>query len=210
MDDGTGIIEVKQWPTTDTNASGDMDDELGGEFSMGGGGMSAKLAKLQAQLQRDSWARVFGRLKGIANRRNVLAHIVKPITDFNEIQYHLLEATYAHLYFTRGPPPSLTSADGNAANDNMYNQQGANSDIPHQANQSNATLAAVRRMSPLAQRVYEALRNVPQNNEGLHIQHIANGLGEPLPNVMKAGDELLACGVMYTTVDDNTWAAMDC
>ena len=82
--------------------------------------------------------------------------------------------------------------------------------MPHQANQGNATLVAVRRMSPLAQRVYEALRNVPQNNEGLHIQHIANGLGEPLSDVMKAGDELLACGVMYTTVDDNTWAAMEC
>lgn len=47
--------------------------------------------------------RVMGDLKSFNNRRSVNATSIKAITDFNEIQYHLLETVYVHLYHTRGP-----------------------------------------------------------------------------------------------------------
>lgn len=118
---------------------------------------------------------------------------------------HLLEATYSHLYFTRGPPESLQqNSDGNAMD------TGGNSmfvDAPGHGNAGG--LAAGKHMSPLARKVFNHLAAVPQNNEGLHAQVIAAQIGLPVNDVFKAGDELLGIGVIFTTVDDETWAVLD-
>jgi len=60
-----------------------------------------------------------------------------------------------------------------------------------------------------AKRVYETLANTPQNNEGLHVQNIAASVQMSVQDVMKAGDELLSHSMIYTTVDDNTWALLE-
>jgi replication factor A2 len=64
-------------------------------------------------------------------------------------------------------------------------------------------------MSATARRVFNQLQSTPQNNEGLHIQNIAAQLGLPTNDVLKAGDELLGLGIIYTTVDDETWAVLE-
>ena len=187
MDDGTGIIEVKVWIDSDNQGG------------MGEGGSTGKTNK--ELLVTDSWARVWGRLKAFNNKRHVGAHIIRPLVDKNEISHHLLSATYVHLYFTRGPPDQLASA--------AQNSDASYPSLPsHQQNvDPNAKL--LPSMTPTARRVYEGLRTSPQNNEGLHVQNIAAALGLGIGEVMKVGDELLGYGLMYTTVDDNTWAVMD-
>ena len=60
-----------------------------------------------------------------------------------------------------------------------------------------------------ARRVYQTLANSLQNNEGLHVQNIAASLQMTVQDVMKAGDELLSHCMIYTTVDDNTWALLE-
>jgi replication factor A2 len=65
------------------------------------------------------------------------------------------------------------------------------------------------KVSMIGRRVYELLQSEPQNNEGLHVQNIANKLGVPSNEVFKAGDELLGEGLIYTTVDDETWAVLE-
>jgi replication factor A2 len=116
----------------------------------------------------------------------------------NEINMHLLEATYVHLYFTRGPPESLNNSAA-AGGDGMFVQQdgysGGNKSLPH--------------MTPNARKVFQQLQNAPQNNEGLHVRHIAAECGMPVNDVFKAGDELLGLGIIYTTVDDETWAVLE-
>lgn len=64
-------------------------------------------------------------------------------------------------------------------------------------------------MTPTARRVFSLLQSAPQNNEGLHVQNIAAQLGLPSNDVFKAGDELLGLGIVYTTVDDETWAVLE-
>jgi len=64
-------------------------------------------------------------------------------------------------------------------------------------------------MSATARRVFNQLQAAPQNNEGLHVQNIAAQLGLPANDVFKAGDELLGMGIIYTTVDDETWAVLE-
>jgi replication factor A2 len=182
LDDGTGLIEVKQWVDPDAPAD------------------SAK-----SLLQENTYVRVFGRLKPFNNKRHVGAHVLRPVTDFNEINTHLLEATYVHLYFTRGPPETLQSAGGAG---------GANSMFVESSGSGGAANGGVGgkplpHMSATAKRVFTLLQSAPQNNEGLHVQNIAAQLGLPANDVFKAGDELLGLGIIYTTVDDETWAVLE-
>ena len=64
-------------------------------------------------------------------------------------------------------------------------------------------------ISATAKRVFNQLQSAPQNNEGLHVQMIASQLGLPTNDVFKACDELLGLGIIYTTVDDETWVVLD-
>ncbi|WPH04437.1 single-stranded DNA binding protein 30K chain [Acrodontium crateriforme] len=179
LDDGTGIIEVKVWiDSTDDGAT-----------------------EKQKQLGEQAYARVWGRLKAFNNKRHVGANIIRPITDFNEVSYHLLEATAVHLHFTRGPPESLQAkggASGGAANGaaGSFDQGVGGTKVPPSA-------------SMAARKVFQAIKESPQTNEGLHMQEIASRLNMDPSEVMKAGEELGSLGLVYTTVDDHTWAILD-
>lgn len=58
------------------------------------------------------YIRVIGTIKDFGNRRHLAASQVRPISDHNEIFFHLLEAQYVHLLLRRGKPvrPSLLFA----------------------------------------------------------------------------------------------------
>lgn len=180
-------MEVKQWVDTDSSTSIEE-----------GGGHKSKLVE-------NDWARAWGRVKAFGGRRHVGAHVIRPIRDKNEITYHLLEATYAHLYFTRGPPPEDPGARAGGAA--VYGGEPASA--LGVGGQSMIGGQAMPNMSPAARRVYQAIKSTPQNNEGLHVQNIAATIGMNVNDVMKTGDELLSHSLIYTTVDDLTWAALD-
>lgn len=179
-------MEVKQWVDTDSSTSIEE-----------GGSQKSKLVE-------NDWARAWGRVKAFGGRRHVGAHVIRPIRDKNEITYHLLEATYVHLYFTRGPPPSDPGAQAGAGT--VYADLAS---APVVGGQSMTGGPPMSNVSPAARRVYQAIKSTPQNNEGLHVQNIAVTIGMNVNDVMKAGDELLSHSLIYTTVDDLTWAALD-
>ena len=147
------------------------------------------------KLQLSSYARVWGRLKTFGSKRHVGAHVIRPLTDYNEIQYHLLEATAVHLFFARGPPESLDKITAQNAHGNQGELAGAK--------------ALPSNLSSLARRVHKVLETTPQSNEGLHMHDIASRLGVEIVDVQNAGDELLNSGIIYTTEDDHTWAILD-
>ena len=185
-----------------------VDSDPSEDDGFGGGGGGGPGGKGKRKLEEGQWARVWGRLRHFANKRHVGAHVIRPIEDKNEIAYHLLEATYVHLYFTRGPPESQTSNANNTTNNNNNNNNmqtdGASAD---------GTFSGGRQMPNLslaARRVFQCLQNSPQSNEGLHMQHIAAQIGMDVGEVYKGGDELLNHSLIYTTVDDNTWAVLEC
>jgi replication factor A2 len=183
VDDGTGIVEVKQWIDSDTNQ-----DKMEVESN-------------KPKLVEDGYCRVWGRLKAFNNKRHVGAHIIRPITDFNEINYHLLEATAVHLFFTRGPPPNAQS--------NGHKNGAANGVDGGRHEVASGADGVLGNVSPLARRIFTTLKNTPQSNEGLHVQMVASQMGMPVSDVYKGAEELLAVGVIFTTVDDNTWAVLD-
>lgn len=178
VDDGTGIVEVKQWIDSEANQDNmDIDSK--------------------AKLAEDGYCRVWGRLKAFNNKRHVGAHVIRPITDYNEINYHLLEATAVHLFFTRGPPSGQAqkSAGANGPNGGQEEYSAGGTKLPS--------------MTPMARQVYKALKESSQSNEGLHCQMLASILGMSVNDVYKATEELLGNGVIFTTVDDATWAVLD-
>lgn len=180
IDDGTGTVEVKQWIDSDTLTS-----DPGGAEDMN-----------KAKLVENAYCRVWGKLKAFNNKRHVGAHVIRPITDYNEINYHLLEATAVHLFFTNGPP---ASKDGQ--------QNGGKTNGVADGNDMNGR--SMQNMTPLARRLYNALKETPQSNEGLHVQMLASQLQAEVNNVYKAAEELIGIGLIFTTVDDNTWAILE-
>ena len=181
VDDGTGTVEVKQWIDSDT---ANMDGPLAGDPS-------------KAKLVENAYCRVWGRLKAFNNKRHVGAHMIRPVTDYNEVNYHLLEATAVHLYFTRGPPPSA-GANG---------QHGA--DMNGGSTFNDAESRNLRSLSPLARRILQYMKDAPQSNEGFHVQMLASQVHAAVADVYKATEELVGHSILFTTVDDNTWALLD-
>ncbi len=132
--------------------------------------------------------------------------MIRPITDFNEVTYHLLEATAVHLYFTRGP-----LLDANGAMTGVKSEPGTGMFVDSNGG-GGGTIVGKKlpaRLSAASRKVYELLQNAPQNNEGLHVHQIGAQTKLPTTEVFKAGDELLGEGLIYTTVDDETWAVLE-
>lgn len=154
----------------------------------------------KSKLVEGSYCRAWGKLKSFHDRKHVGAQIIRPVEDFNEISYHLLEATVVHLYHTRGPLGATTGSGDAAANGGQDQQQAAGGTY------GGADLSGY---SQAAKRVFKYLSEAPQTNEGLHLTAIATELDLNPGEVAKAGDDLLSGGLIYTTVDDQTWAVLE-
>lgn len=146
------------------------------------------------RLIEGTYCRAWGKLKSFGERRSVGAQIIRPVEDMNEVNFHLLEATAIHLHFTRGPP--------GAANAGGAVPSGGGQDT----GMGGSDLAGY---SASTKRVYKFLRESPQSNEGLNQQEIAARLGMDTADVARAGDDLLSGGLIYTTIDDQTWAILE-
>ncbi|KAL4925110.1 putative replication factor-a protein [Aspergillus undulatus] len=153
----------------------------------------------------NGYAKVFGKLKSLLGGRKVVnTHCVRPLTDINELHFHFLEATAVHLFHTRGAPSGGVGGKAGGAGDAAMGGLdgaggagfgGAGGNLPN--------------MSPAARRVYNLLKTEPQSNEGLHAQLIAAKLGLPPADVARAGEELVNAGVIFSTVDDQTWVILE-
>lgn len=105
-----------------------------------------------------------------------------------------------HLYFTRGPPED---ASNGVKSEGLFVDGGVSNGAPAGGKKLPGKISGIGR------KVYELLQSEPQNNEGLHVNNIAQKLGVPSNEVFKAGDVLLGEGLIYTTVDDETWAVLE-
>ncbi|KAK4515519.1 uncharacterized protein ATC70_010469 [Mucor velutinosus] len=81
IEDGTGAADVRKWSENPNESPDDADARRG--------------------LLVDTYVRVYGRLNSFSNRISVVAHKMRPITDFNEITFHFLDAINTHLLFVK-------------------------------------------------------------------------------------------------------------
>jgi replication factor A2 len=189
IDDGTGEIEVKHY--VDLGDSMDVDESSP---------VSGK-----AKVEQNGYAKVFGKLVTVGSKRYIGTRFVRPVTNINEVHYHLLEATAIHLFFTRGPPAGAARGH-DAGHTGNPGGIGSSAGDGYGASTHGRPLPP---MSPLARRVYNLLKIEPQSNEGLHVQLIAAKLQLPITEAVKAADELVAGGLIFSTVDEHTWAILE-
>ncbi|KAF4513427.1 hypothetical protein G6O67_000700 [Ophiocordyceps sinensis] len=175
IDDGTGQIEVKKWIDADKH------DEAEPGFDV------------------DSHVRVWGRLKSFSNKRHVGAHVIRPVANYNEVNYHLLEATYVHLFFTRGAPGGAATADSMFVDGGAAHGHDAVAQMPSKLSSCSAA----------AKKMFNFMNDTPGGNEGVHLNVITSTVGMSVRDALTAADELLGQGLIYTTVDDETWAILE-
>ncbi|KAL6883991.1 replication protein A, subunit RPA32 [Trichoderma longibrachiatum] len=182
VDDGTGQIDVKKWIDVDKQS----DAEPGFEI--------------------DSHIRVWGRLKSFSNKRHVGAHVIRPVTDFNEVNYHMLEATYVHLFYTRGAVGGA-NAGGDANGDSMFVDGGDGYNAGALVGQ---TANKLSHCSNKAKSMFMYLKkSSADGTDGVHLNKLTAELGLGLRDVMEAADELMTQGLIYTTIDEETWAVLE-
>ncbi|PGH13632.1 hypothetical protein AJ80_06264 [Polytolypa hystricis UAMH7299] len=209
LDDGTGEIEAKYWLERDALHAANPGGDDAMDTTGGGGGSTTAKSSATSQIVVGSYVKAWGKLATFNNRRNFTAHVIRPMkTNLNEFHCHFLEATAAHLYFSRGP----LTAKGEAGGDKPGLEQGGTAAAAVAGAGAGSTAAngkVLPPMSPLARRLYQTLMETPQSNEGLHVQTLSGIMSLPVSEVYKAAEELLSNGLIFTTVDDNTWAILE-
>ncbi|KAI0392974.1 replication protein A, subunit RPA32 [Xylariaceae sp. FL0594] len=193
IEDGTGVIEVKQWLDADKQQQQADDDNENSQATA---------------IKEGQYVRVYGRLKHFNNKRHIGSHVIRPITDFNEVNYHLLEATYVHLFTTRGPPNANNNNNNNnnntyTANANNYNSHNNDSMFV------DGGQGIYNSYTPTARRVFDFIKAANAGSEGVNAHVIARELKMTVPDVIAAGEELLGYGTIYATLDDETFGILE-
>ena len=111
VEDGTGSIDVRVWLETGDDDTGKLSG-IECVYIMRGVGIVGP--KAEYFCSENVYIRVIGTLKTFANKKSINATVIKPITDHNEIHYHLLDVIRVHLNHTRGPP--IVSSPGRRCN----------------------------------------------------------------------------------------------
>ncbi|PVU98151.1 hypothetical protein BB559_001751 [Furculomyces boomerangus] len=166
IEDGTGSIEVKMWVSQ--NQALDEEDN---------------------DVPLSSYAKVIGDFRLFNDKKHILAHSIKPITDFNEITHHGLETILAHLQKTKGKKSILGAYDSSKI-------QSGNGIVPGQykGNEGN-----------VIKRVYDYISSINNKLEGIHISAIEKELAPGISSaeIRKATNILVDDGNIYTVIDEN-------
>lgn len=116
----------------------------------------------------------------------------------------MLEADYVHLFFTKGPLGGQNGAGGDG--DSMFVDGDAGYDQGGGAGATNAKLSGC---GVMARKMFTFMESQAGSNEGININVIRSKTGMAVRDVLTASDELLGQGLIYTTVDDETWAILE-
>ncbi|KAG0140262.1 hypothetical protein CROQUDRAFT_665413 [Cronartium quercuum f. sp. fusiforme G11] len=168
VEDGTGTIEVRKWIESSDGEIEGLDPETG--------------------VQEQEWVRVIGGVKSFNQKRNVAVLRIQKITDFNMINYHLLDVVRITLQYERG----------------ISNENYMAVDHPNPATTAARVLSAQHDHRPPRQAKIMAMftdQEIP--DEGIHLAEIARTCGMKLEDVEEETNKLKAAGELYATVDDN-------
>lgn len=190
VDDGTGIVSIKYW--------GDADDE--GADGAGDGAAAAR----RAAWQPGAYVRVHGNLRAFDGARSLVAFNVRPVSDHNEITYHLAQCMLQHAHLAKvhgggGATVIAATAGGAAAAPAVVkaDDTGAAGGDPNAVGADGLTGAQREAKAQVA-----ALGGGPQ---GAAVDDVVAALAgrfaEPL--VRDAVGFLLEEGHLYSTIDEN-------
>ncbi|KAA1103568.1 replication factor A protein 2 [Puccinia graminis f. sp. tritici] len=169
--DGTGGIEVRKWIDSSDGESEGFEAETG--------------------IQIRDWVRVIGSPKLFNNKKTVAGLRVEKITDFNEINYRLLDAVRVTLAYERG---------ATGAGDEMNIDQSTN-----HTTHGKIIQAKIPSRTPKQNKIMEYFASVQPPAEGINIHDIARQCNLDVKEVIDETAELIHEGELFTTVDDEQY-----
>ncbi|KAA1121626.1 replication factor A protein 2 [Puccinia graminis f. sp. tritici] len=168
VEDGTGGIEVRKWIDSSDGESEGFEAETG--------------------IQIRDWVRVIGSPKLFNNKKNVAGLRIEKITDFNEINYRLLDAVRVTLAYERG---------ATGAGDKMNIDQSTN-----HTTHGKIVQAKNPNRTPKQNKIMEYFASIQPPDEGINIHEIARQCNLDVKEVIDETAQLIHEGELFTTVDD--------
>jgi len=190
LDDGTGKIETKFW--LDSNDAG---DQAQGAVEDPHGPSS------RAEWREGKYIKIFGHLRVMNGDKHIVAFTIKPVTDMNELTFHLLDTVFTHLYLTRKHQGAAQVTPG------QKRVMGPNAGMGAPAMGAQHDYSGLGGMSPCQKAAFEVFHEPQALNAdaGLSFDQLKQKLGNRFtPDDLKqAVEDLQNDGHIYTTVDDN-------
>ena len=189
MEDGTGLIEVREWiPKEDT------------EY----------MAQKRASRREGMYIKIVGSLKTFNDKKHVVGHNIHAIEDFNEITHHFLEAIHAHLYNTRGPangggqPQQRSPVKPNNLGMGAGQHQNGAHHQHHQHHQQHHQNQQTSSFGELGDNIMEILKK-RNSDSGVSITEFSEILRDVASEAEIRGALELLCNeaMVYPTIDDN-------
>lgn len=192
IEDGTGLIEVKQFIDESTDNSFTRDER---EKIISGDGL---------------YVRVIGQLKDFNDSNSVVAFSVRTISTGNELTHHMLEVVYSGEKYKRDhggaigssgmmPNPFGTNAPLSSpvpTNANNLSMMGGSAPLNLQQNSSNDP------NQTMYDTVLQFIRDHDEEDLGTEISKCINDLQYSEAQIRESIDWLSSQGLVYSTVDE--------
>jgi replication factor A2 len=181
LEDGTGRVAVKMYSTDESDLE----------------------RQARSELREGIYARVFGHVGAMNHERHVVAFSIRPVTDHNEVSYHLSQVIFQHLHLAKGGDAAAAAAPAAAAGGAAY---GAAYGAPA-GGMGGAPAAGGQ--TPVQKEVLDVF-NAPDARAleaGLTVPDVLARLGGRYPPqaVLGAVNFLVDEGHLYSTIDDAHW-----
>lgn len=192
VDDGTGVVEVRSWLESE-------EDEM---------------SDASPTITEGMYVRVYGKLQAFQGSRNVVGFTVRPITDFNEVTYHLLETTFVHLHRTKGGKAGTGA--GNAPTTPMANNYGMQNSAYQTPQPAGAEMrqGGASSMEPVQMELLNLFKapGPAMSDAGLSIDMVVQQLNNAftVDQIRTAIEVLVNEGHLYSTIDDNHFKSTEC
>jgi len=179
IDDGTSeFVSVKKWIDTDDHSND----------------------QARSQCREDTYVRVLGHMKSFneGQVRSVIAFLITPIRDFNEITFHMLEVIYSSMMIKRINGGGMKQIGGNMMQTpNRKANTGAGMEQYNNSGGMETGLTGTNKM------VYNHILAC-QNETGISIQELQNKVRQFNGNQIRTALEWLSNeGHIYSTIDDD-------
>lgn len=146
-------------------------------------------------IRENTYVRVSGTVRSFGGKKSVVAFKVSPITDMNELTYHMLEVIYSHASLGA---QSSGMGDRDMSSSNMMQTGGSFTDN-----------GAVSGLTSIQSQVHLAIRNNP-TAEGASVDSVCKQIrGVPEKAIRDAIEFLSSEGHIYSTIDDDHYKATD-
>jgi len=171
IDDSTGRIEARKWVDSSTQ---DGDDKI--------------------VIENDTFVRVTGSLKMFGPKRYINATHIRPVQDYHETHFHLLEAMAVVVFHEKGMPTEAEQNHGlNSSQAGAYTSQTNASSRDQYAS-----------LPPIQREIVRFMQSQPHNPDGIHVGAIARAIVNSDANeINNAIDQLMDDGLVFSTMDDS-------